>query len=99
MSTVSEGMRRQITDRAGSCSEYCHLPTTDHAPLFNPRTQVWSDHFEWSMQSPVVLSGKTPTGRATIVALQMNHPDVLVVRTLLRRLGVSLEPGTPVRLD
>jgi hypothetical protein len=67
--------------------------------LFNPRTQVWSDHFEWSGQSPVVLEGKTATGRATIAALQMNHPDLLVVRTLLRRLGISLEPGNPVRLD
>jgi hypothetical protein len=67
--------------------------------LFNPRSQVWADHFEWSSQSPVVLAGKTATGRATIVALQMNHPDILVVRTLLRRLGISLEPGAPVRLD
>lgn len=147
MSTVSEGLRRQITARAGSCCEYCHLPTTgqvgrfpidhviprsrggatelgnlalacphcnahkwahttaldpittDQAPLFNPRTQAWSDHFEWSAQSKVILEGKTATGRATIASLQMNHPDLLVVRTLLLRLGISLEPGTPARLD
>src|SRR5262249_34574698 len=62
-------------------------------PLFNPRTQVWSDHFQWSQQSPVVLEGKTEIGRATIAALEMNHQNVQQVRGLLLRLGIRLEPG------
>src|SRR5205823_1262876 len=103
MSTVSESLRQQITERAGNCCEYCHLPTTgqvgrfpidhvmprslggatdlanlalacphcnahkwahataldavtnDEVPLFNPRTQLWSDHFQWSGQTQVFL--------------------------------------------
>jgi 5-methylcytosine-specific restriction endonuclease McrA len=47
------------------------------APLFNPRTQNWSDHFAW--QGPMVV-GLTPTGRATLTALAMNRPLVVAIR-------------------
>ena len=147
MSTVSEGLRRQVAARAGNCCEYCHLPAVgqvgrfpvDHViprssagptdltnlalacpacnghkwahvtafdvvtgetvPLFNPRTQAWSDHFQWSVHSPVILEGKTAIGRATVIALQMNQEEVQLVRTLLLRLGIPLEPGAAARLD
>ena len=33
--------------------------------LFNPRTQQWSDHFQWSAQNPLCIEGKTATGRVT----------------------------------
>jgi hypothetical protein len=36
-------------------------------PLFNPRIQVWADHFTWSEDSTRVI-GRTSTGRATVVA-------------------------------
>jgi hypothetical protein len=45
--------------------------------LFNPRLQIWSDHFQWDS---VVLVGRTPTGRATAVALKMNRPLILGIR-------------------
>lgn len=35
-------------------------------PLFHPRHDRWGDHFRWSGSK---LIGRTPTGRATIVAL------------------------------
>src|ERR1039457_6514415 len=42
-------------------------PLTDAlVPLFNPRQDVWSEHFSWSGHQ---LKGLTPAGRATIVAL------------------------------
>jgi hypothetical protein len=41
--------------------------------LFNPRKQSWKRHFKWSADGTVII-GKTAVGRATIVALQMNHP-------------------------
>jgi len=47
--------------------------TQIEVPLFNPRTQVWSEHFAWSDDGTQIL-GLTPTGRATIVALQLNTP-------------------------
>lgn len=45
--------------------------------LFNPRQDIWDDHFEWH---GVVLHGKTPTGRGTITALKMNRPIILEIR-------------------
>jgi hypothetical protein len=39
-----------------------------------------------------VLEGKTAIGRATIFRLQMNHPDMVIVRRMLAELGFHLEP-------
>jgi hypothetical protein len=60
--------------------------------LYNPRTQVWAEHFQWSRQNRFELDGKTPCGRATIARLQMNHPDVVEVRRLLHLLGLFSAP-------
>ncbi len=69
-------------------------PTSGNpALLFNPRTQYWSGHFQWSVQNPLELEGKTPVGRATIARLQMNHPEMVVVRRMLAELGILLVPG------
>jgi hypothetical protein len=46
-------------------------------PLFNPRTQVWAEHFRWEGERIVPL---TPTGRATVAALALNRPLILVIR-------------------
>jgi hypothetical protein len=59
-------------------------------PLFNPRTDVWSRHFEWSREQRGVLVGKTPCGRATIARLQINRLDLVATRQLLA--GLSLFP-------
>jgi hypothetical protein len=50
--------------------------------LFNPRIQVWEDHFESSPSNPGELQGKTPIGRATIARLQMNHLAMLFARQI-----------------
>ncbi|MGB3292780.1 MAG: HNH endonuclease signature motif containing protein [Phormidesmis sp.] len=42
--------------------------TKETLPLFNPRTQNWSDHFYWSDDGTKVI-GITPIGRATVAAL------------------------------
>lgn len=60
-------------------------------PLFNPRTQVWSDHFQWSNEERGVLEGKTPCGRATIAQLQMNDSEMVAIRQLLATLGLLPE--------
>ena len=50
-------------------------------PLFNPWTQVWNEHFEWSAGSLLII-GKTPIGRGAVVALHLSDdPDALVVRS------------------
>ena len=50
-------------------------------PLFNPRTQVWSEHFCWS-EDGLRIVGLTPIGRATVEALHLSHDlDALEVRS------------------
>lgn len=50
-------------------------------PLFNPRTARWEEHFEW-IEAGTMIRGKTPQGRAIVVALQMNHQDIVAARRL-----------------
>lgn len=62
-------------------------PQTDElTPLFHPRQDVWEEHFGW--QGPVLV-GKTPSGRATIVVLQINLPERTEFRRLLLKAGDS----------
>lgn len=57
------------------------LETGETLPLFNPRTQIWSDHFQWS-EDGLRIMGKTPVGRVTVIALHLSDdPDVLEVRS------------------
>lgn len=50
-------------------------------PFFNPRTEVWHEHFEW-IEDGAVIRGKPSKGRATVAALNMNHPDIVAARRL-----------------
>lgn len=57
-------------------------PESDQiVPLFNPGQEMWNEHFEW-IEEGTVIRGKTPVGRATVIALQMNHPDMVEARRL-----------------
>jgi hypothetical protein len=47
--------------------------------IFDPRRQRWSRHFLWSDDGTRVL-GRTATGRATVVALQLNNVIAVTVR-------------------
>lgn len=53
--------------------------------LFNPRQDCWSAHFRWS--GACRLIGRTGTGRATIIALGMNRPNIIAIRQTLLMLG------------
>jgi hypothetical protein len=53
--------------------------TNEICMLFNPRSQLWEEHFIWSRDG-VTISGLTACGRATIVALKLNNPLALKVR-------------------
>ena len=49
--------------------------------LFNPRNQMWSEHFRWSDDGLTII-GLTPTGRATVIALHLSSdPDAITVRS------------------
>ncbi len=47
--------------------------------LFNPRTQIWHEHFEWSSDKTKII-GKTPIGRGTVAALNLNKERIVAVR-------------------
>jgi hypothetical protein len=49
---------------------------------------LWDDLFKWSGETPFEIEGKTPTGRATVVCLQLNHPELKAIRRELAKLGV-----------
>jgi len=57
--------------------------------LFHPRRQRWSDQFAWSTDY-ITLTGKTPTGWATIEVLRLNGPKYRAQRRLLR---LAMEAG------
>ena len=55
--------------------------TGNEVPLFHPRRQRWSEHFEWSRDGLRTV-GLTATGRATVDALHLaDDPDALIVRS------------------
>jgi hypothetical protein len=54
-------------------------------PLFNPRQQLWVDHFQID---GVRIVPRTATGRVTVFLLQMNAPERIKERRLLLELGV-----------
>jgi HNH endonuclease len=45
--------------------------------IFNPRQQIWKEHFCWD---GVKVVGLTATGRGTIDALRMNRSIILLIR-------------------
>ena len=46
--------------------------------LFNPRRDVWSDHFHW-LHHGLLIEGTSEIGRAMVDALQLNLPPERVV--------------------
>lgn len=63
------------------------LLTGETVPLFNPRSQIWDEHFAWS-EDATQLIGRTPCGRATVEALALNRPGVLLPWRLLASAGL-----------
>jgi HNH endonuclease len=49
-------------------------------PLFNPRTQIWGDHFELSGAQ---INGRTAIGRATAALLRLNDNERISYRESL----------------
>lgn len=54
--------------------------TEEKLPFFNPAVDRWSDHFAWSEDGSRII-GKTPCGRATVLALQLNFWIAVLVRS------------------
>jgi len=52
---------------------------SDEVPLFNPRSQRWSDHFRWS-DDGIRIIGLTPAGRGTVLASRLDNEFILPAR-------------------
>lgn len=53
--------------------------TGERFKLFNPRQQIWSEHFSWSEDGAEII-GMTPCGRVTVDVLRMNNSFSVPVR-------------------
>jgi hypothetical protein len=64
-------------------------------PLFNPRTQIWSEQFQ--LEGGFIV-GITAIGRTTVFLLQMNEPSRLQLRQALATQGLypDLPPNLPI---
>lgn len=60
----------------------------ERAPLFNPRTDAWGEHFVLREHRVV---GLTPRGRGTVAALQMNTERRVRIRAIEDALGLGAE--------
>ena len=61
--------------------------TGEKVPLFNPRSQVWDQHFEW-WDNYAVIRGITSVGRATVSRLKMNRPRIVLARQRWAQVGL-----------
>jgi hypothetical protein len=93
-----------FANRALACAS-CNLAKADRVtapdpvtgalvPLFNPRTMVWEDHFAWGANGRTV-TGRSPAGRATVAALDLNSRLRLRARRLWAAAGLFPPPASP----
>ncbi len=84
-------------NRALAC-QHCNLRKRDKiegvdplthqmVPLFNPRRQRWEEHFCLE-RSTGKITPLTSTGRVTVQALCLNHPNMVRVRIILIEMGL-----------
>ncbi len=76
-----------------TCNEFKGVRTLGRDPatgktvrIWNPRRQKWHDHFYWTADGTEIC-GATPCGRATVVALQLNRPELVASRSLWVQVG------------
>jgi len=88
LSALGETVEENLWLSCRNCNGYKQArieavdPETNQAVrLFNPRRQIWDEHFRWS-EDRVTVIGLTPMGRATVEALKMNNPRIVASRRL-----------------
>jgi hypothetical protein len=61
--------------------------TSTPISLFNPRLQIWSEHFAWSSDFTEVI-GISACGRATVDRMRLNRPGLANLGKALIAFGV-----------
>jgi HNH endonuclease len=92
----SKGGKNDVENLAYSC-QGCNGAKADKRGMvdpiikvftafFNPRTQIWEDHFAWSEDFSQII-GLTATGRVTVIGLKLNRKILIGFRIFLRKHG------------
>ncbi len=75
------------------CNNHKYAKTQGNDPvsgevilLYHPRKQKWREHFAWN-DDYILIIGLTPTGRATVDALQLNREGLMNLRRILYAMG------------
>ena len=55
--------------------------------LYHPRLEAWTAHFVWSADTTLMI-GLTPTGRASVMRLELNRSGLVNLRRALVVAGV-----------
>lgn len=92
----AKGGNDELKNLALSCqgcnnSKYLKIEVIDpltlkKVPIYNPRKDIWEDHFVWSTDFTEII-GLSPIGRATIEALKLNRESVRNLRSALTVVG------------
>lgn len=82
---------RDCNGHKGGRSRACDPVSGREVALFDPRRQVWGEHFAWSAEGDRI-TGLSATGRATVQALGLNSEK----RVLARRLWVAAGWHPPI---
>ena len=76
-----------------NCNGFKHAKTRHVDPqtnietaIFNPRKQIWNEHFEFS-EDGIEIIGKTACGRATVIALRLNFEQAVSARKIWVSVG------------
>lgn len=77
---------RLCNEAKGVLTEATDPETGVVVPLYNPRTQPWTDHFAWSDQGTHII-GLTAIGRATVHALDLNEELRVSARAIWAKAG------------
>lgn len=91
---VQHGGKTNLDNLAYACFDCNHIKgsyiasrdpaTGELTPLFNPRTDLWTEHFQWH---GAVAEPLTPIGRATAFLLRFNDSIRVEIRENLLRQG------------
>ena len=92
----SKGGKSELENLALAChgcnlfkaakTEFFDSVSDKNVRLFNPRTDVWHNHFGWTSDFSEII-GLTAIGRATIEALDLNREGLINQRKMFYKYG------------
>jgi HNH endonuclease len=95
--SLFEGGTNELDNLAFSCggcnsNKYYRInaidPSTNEiVPLFNPRLDIWAQHFQWQ-ENFSIIEAITPKGRVTVDLLKLNRIGLVNLRKALVNYGV-----------